>query len=63
MKYDIPINFTIEHGSEALAEEFLHKHLNKMIEKNGMEELIEFQNFEFITKESCSSGCGNNHCC
>ena len=54
MLYDIPINFTVEAKTEYDAEETIHKLLNTTIKKYGLEELIEFQDFEFVAKDASS---------
>jgi len=61
MKFDIPINFTVEAQSEQQAEQLLHKQLTKTIQRNGLEELIEFQNFEFIAEKSSCFGCRDDY--
>ena len=63
MRFDIPINFSVEAKTEGDAERLLYKELTRMIAKHGYGELIEFQNFEFIAEESCCGGCGDNHDC
>jgi hypothetical protein len=63
LDYDFQINFTVKAPTESEGLQTLHGLLNKAIFKYGLENVIEYKDFEFITQKSCDSGCGNNHCC
>jgi len=69
MKFDIPINFTIEAPTEAHAEAMITQLLKKGIRRHGLDNIIHYDFFEFLSAgsckanaESCCSGCGDNHC-
>ena len=68
MKFDIPINFTIEAPTEAHAEAMITQLLKKGIRRHGLENIIEYDFFEFLSASPCkdnaepfSTGCGNNN--
>ena len=60
LKWDVPVNFIVSAVTEEEADDFVKKMLNSAIYKRGLEDLIEFQNFEFVASESSCSGCGNH---
>lgn len=62
-KYDIPINFTVEAKTETEAVATLHGLLDRVTLKYGLENLVAYEDFEFIAKEPSHSRCGDNHCC
>ena len=55
MKFDIPINFTVEADDEEMAEYLLRDMLKRMVRRYGLFDLIQYENFEFIVAEP--SGC------
>lgn len=60
MKFDIPINFTVEADDEEMAEYLLRDMLKRMVRRYGLFDLIQYENFEFIIAEPGSCGCGDN---
>ena len=57
MKWDIPVNFTVEADDEQMAEYLLHDMLRRIVRRYGLFDLIQYENFEFIaTEPSC---CGH----
>ena len=54
MKFDIPINFTVEADDEEMAEYLLRDMLKRMIRRYGLFDLIQYENFEFIVAEPSS---------
>lgn len=60
MKFDLPINVTVEAYDEKHAEEIFTTFLSRAIKRAGLEELIKYEYFEFVAKESSCSGCGNH---
>lgn len=71
MKFDIPVNFTVEAKDEKTAIEELMWFIKTAVFTIGKEdEIVDYELFEFIPEhsveadaESCSSGCGNHNCC
>lgn len=61
MKFDLPINVTVEAYNEKHAEETFNTFLSRAIKRAGLEELIQYEPFEFIAKESSCGGCGNHN--
>lgn len=69
MKFDIPVNFTVEAKDEKTAIEELMWFIKTAVFTIGKEdEIVDYELFEFIPEhsveaptESCSSGCGS--CC
>jgi len=57
MKFDIPINFTVEADDEEMAEYLLRDMLKRMVRRYGLFDLIQYENFEFIVAEP--GGCGS----
>ena len=51
MKFDIPINFTVEADDEEMAEYLLRDMLKRMVRRYGLFDLIQYENFEFIVAE------------
>ena len=51
MKFDIPINFTVEADDEEMAEYLLRDMLKRMVRRYGLFDLIQYENFEFIIAE------------
>lgn len=69
MKFDIPINITVDANTEQEAEALVKKIMAKGITRYGLSELISYEPFEFLqsnncssTKESCCSGRRDNCC-
>ena len=60
MKFDIPINFTVEADDEEMAEYLLRDMLKRMVRRYGLFNLIQYENFEFIVAEPGGCGCGDN---
>ena len=62
MKYDIPINISVEAKTEEKAEQFVFDFLKMATKEFGVEQkIINWEYFEFVPKESCCSGCGNHN--
>jgi len=62
MKFDIPINISVETTTEEKAEKFVFDFLKMATKEFGVEQrIINWEYFEFLPEESCSRGCGNNH--
>jgi hypothetical protein len=63
MKFDLPVNFKIEAKDEKDAEVQLNKLLRKAVRRYGLEEVLDYEYFEFLDGIPSCSGCGNNDCC
>ena len=64
MTFDIPITISVTSTNEDRAEQAVLDFLVQAIKEYGVEYGIkDFQYFEFVTQESCNTGCGNNNCC
>ena len=65
MLYDIPINFKIHAENEDKGIDTLLRLIRFAVLEYAMEkEIIDYELFEFIPKDSCESsccGCGNNN--
>lgn len=63
MKFDIPINFSVEAPNEGMAEDLVYNQLKRMITRYGLEDILAFQYFEFIAEEPHSGRRRNDNCC
>ena len=62
MKYDIPINISVEATTEEKAEKFVFDFLKMATKEFGVEQkIVDWQYFEFLEKESSCPGCGNHN--
>ena len=62
MKYDIPINISVEAKTEEKAEQFVFDFLKMATKEFGVEQkIINWDYFEFLPKESSCTGCGNHN--
>ena len=62
MKYDIPINISVEAKTEEKAEQFVFDFLKMATKEFGVEQkIVDWQYFEFLEKESSCPGCGNHN--
>ena len=62
MKFDIPINISVETTTEEKAEKFVFDFLKMATKEFGVEQkIVDWQYFEFLEKESSCSGCGNHN--
>lgn len=60
-KFDIPINITVQAKDEQAAEKFVFDFLKMATKEFGVEQkVVDWQYFEFLTKESSCPGCGNH---
>jgi hypothetical protein len=55
MKFDIPINFTIEAPTEAHAEAMITQLLKKNIKRHNLNNIIHYNFFEFLSTNSCKT--------
>ena len=63
MKFDLPINVTVEAYDEKHAEEIFNTFLSRAIKRAGLEEIIQYEPFEFIATESSCGGCKTKQHC
>ena len=57
--FDIPINIKVLAKDEKTAERFVFDFLKMATKEFGVEQrIVDWSYFEFLTEESCSSGCG-----
>lgn len=62
MTFDIPINFKVSTTNEAKAEKLVFDFLKLAMKEFGVEQqIVDFEYFEFVAKESGCSGCGDIH--
>ena len=62
MKYDIPINISVEAKTEEKAEQFVFDFLKMATKEFGVEQkIVDWQYFEFLEKESSCPGCRNHN--
>ena len=62
MKYDIPINISVEAKTEEKAEQFVFDFLKMATKEFGVEQkIINWEYFEFVSKESICTGCGKHN--
>ena len=62
MKYDIPINISVDATNEFRAETQVIEFLTAAFkEYNNDYRLIDFELFEFVVSKSCNTGCGDNN--
>ena len=62
MKYDIPINISVEATTEEKAEKFVFDFLKMATKEFGVEQkIINWEYFEFLPEKSSCTGCGNHN--
>lgn len=62
MKFDIPINISVEAKTEEKAEQFVFDFLKMATKEFGVEQkIINWEYFEFLSKKSSCAGCGNHN--
>jgi len=62
MKYDIPINISVEAKTEEKAEQFVFDFLKMATKEFGVEQkIINWDYFEFLPEGSSCIGCGNHN--
>lgn len=62
MKYDIPINISVEAKTEEKAEQFVFDFLKMATKEFGVEQkIINWDYFEFLPEGSSCTGCGKHN--
>lgn len=62
MRFDIPVNISVDANNEQQAEKYVIEFLRTSFREFANDyRLIDSELFEFIAKESCNSGCGDNN--
>ena len=57
LKWDVPINFEVMANTEQEAEQLIALEIHKMLQKRGLQEIIDFDLIEFLPGEEEDTDC------